>query len=762
MRTKLSTLSFCLLALIFAPAAAHAGGPLFVDPATLVPIRYAAGPVRIYTDLGSLGTLSNAATDARVAFAWKQWTDVPTSSFEAQVAGDFASIGLEDVTVENAGDVLGTFNGGGIHVIYDADGTLMRDYFGVPPSVLGIATPEFGVEGTPEITESWVVLNGASVDPADADGSIFTGVMTHEFGHAINLGHSQMNGAMLFFGDASGPSGCETPPYSGAPTRDDVETMYPFIDASPTGSALAASTVDVSDDVVSISNIYPMPGWPESAGTISGTITASDGVTQVAGVNVVARNVANPWRDAVSAITGDLARGEAASAGRYAFNGLTPGAEYAVYVDGIVAGGFSMAPAVFFPGPEEFFSGASESGNAVTDSACSVTTIAARAGATVTANIAFNVIPGAPEIKVLGLDTIPFDVSADGKTIVGYFSTTLAAPTFRFTDAGGLETIGGAGSTAAVSSDGSTIVSNTFQEDGFQVASIWQGGTSWLQLPGLAGSCDGAEPITKTVAFGVSNGGASVVGLGFEGGSCGLPRAFRWDKATNVTHALDVPADSTQSRANGISRDGRVVWGWNAGPTGFREAAIWIDGVHHQFSTDEFPVGEAFGASPNGKYVVGGYGGPEGKAWRWSERRGVEVIAGLPDFFYSLGFAVNASGNVVTGQSASFFDLAGWIWTPGLGTMRIEQFLASQGTYIDPTAVLYAPNSMSASGRRIVGVGQTANGTFGWYVDVKTVKVCHAAPGNPTRRRTIEVSFPKGLDEHLAHGDTLGACETDE
>ena len=69
------------------------------------------------------------------------------------------------------------------------------------------------------------------------------------------------------------------------------------------------------------------------------------------------------------------------------------------------------------------------------------------------------------------------------------------------------------------------------------------------------------------------------------------------------------------------------------------------------------------------------------------------------------------------------------------------------------------PNAISADGTRIAGNGGSPRGSFGWHVDVKKVKVCHAPPGNQGRRWTIEVSFPEGLDEHLAHGDTLGSCD---
>ena len=188
--------------------------------------------------------------------------------------------------------------------------------------------------------------------------------------------------------------------------------MYPFLDVAPgTGTGVATSTVDILDDIVSLSNIYPAAGWPASAGSIAGTITYTDGTSQIAGINVVARNVANPFRDAVAAMSGDVTRAFPGTQGQYRLNGLTPGAQYVVYVDGIVAGGFSTPPAAYFPGAEEFFSGASESGNATTDAACVAETITAAAGATTTANIAFNTTPGAPDLKIIGPNAVTYDMT---------------------------------------------------------------------------------------------------------------------------------------------------------------------------------------------------------------------------------------------------------------------------------------------------------------------------------------------------------------
>ena len=138
--------------------------------------------------------------------------------------------------------------------------------------------------------------------------------------------------------------------------------------------------------------------------------------------------------------------------------------------------------------------------------------------------------------------------------------------------------------------------------------------------------------------------------------------------------------------------------------------------------------------------------------------KGITLIDGLPDTFQTQAFAVDETGKVVVGQSGGFFDQAGIIWTPALGSMRIEEFLRSQGVYIDPSVALYGPNTMSADGRRIAGNAFSNNGGFGWYVDLKKIQMCHA-PDDPAKRRTVAVSFPVGMDKHLGHGDVLGACE---
>jgi hypothetical protein len=386
-----------------AGTASFAGGPMALfDPATKTPYSWPGASAPVYTDLGALGQLTNAQANAMTQFSIDQWNAVPTSSFTATVAGDFASIGLPDIDATNAGLVLGPWNGGGVHIVYDADGTITDALFGPYSGVLGVTVLEYVSDTSPDILEATMVLNGSRVPDSPTDpgaaAAMYAGVVTHEFGHAINLAHSQTNGQLVLNFDAwAGPAGCATP-YDGLPGSDDIETMYPFTNLETTG--VAESTVDVVDDMSALSDIYPGPGWPSAYRSIKGTIYASPRANSpkkipVGGVNVIARNVANPWKDSISGISRD---------GAYAFHGLTPGASYAVYVDGVLYGAFSTPNPTVLPGPEEYWNGASESGNGVTDDRCAWRTLNPAAGGGAVANIVFNRVKGAPEFIPIDLD----------------------------------------------------------------------------------------------------------------------------------------------------------------------------------------------------------------------------------------------------------------------------------------------------------------------------------------------------------------------
>ena len=298
-------------------------------------------------DQGPLGPLTNAQAVAQVGTAFNQWQSSSTSvSFSRGTALPV------DVNITNFIPFLAPAAPDGLSaIVFDHTGQIFDLLFGPGSGVLGFAGPEWVNTNTCEVLEGVSFLNGPSFgDPQEA-----LDVMVHEFGHYQGLGHTIVNGQIVI-GDTSGPTPFNTFAIPSLINR--IETMYPFY-----FGVLAGTSTPNKDDIAGIATLYPSPTFFALTGTITGRILASNGRTPKPGFNVIARNIANPFDDAVSGISGaftpDLSP-DSTLAGVYIINGLTPGASYAVFVDEMLEGAFSV-PAGALPGPEEFYSGRLES-----------------------------------------------------------------------------------------------------------------------------------------------------------------------------------------------------------------------------------------------------------------------------------------------------------------------------------------------------------------------------------------------------------------
>ncbi|HEY1090718.1 MAG TPA: hypothetical protein VGE47_06490 [Burkholderiaceae bacterium] len=433
-----------ILATLLAAAslASQAAGPLYLDgnPVNPKPLRWdtGAGPIKVYTDVGDFSRRNDGSTfltetqaNAITAFALKQWSSVATSTWRAETdPAKFTpftavpSIGVDVHDAATAMLVYGHYNEGGFYVIYDVDGAVIEEYFGMPrDQILGVAMPEFAEDrdgdGYAEtivkataIMNGWMVIHEApppgqrALPPADADGSRFASIFTHEFGHAINLSHSQVNGQLAFMSRPDydrdlypGVKGCvaavhhwlEGPAASHIDPKM-VETMFPFADpqsvARGRSVGVEMSTVDRADDIAAISNLYPTASYVSQTGSIAGTLFLKDGKTGYAGINIIARNVNDPLGDAVSAMSGDQTQGLLGPDGRFRINNLKPGQQYLLYTGAITAGGYPTTPTLLISQAEYWNAG--ESSNPAADSPCLKTAITAEAGVTKTANLYFN------------------------------------------------------------------------------------------------------------------------------------------------------------------------------------------------------------------------------------------------------------------------------------------------------------------------------------------------------------------------------------
>ncbi len=389
------------LATLSLAAPALAGGPLAVcEPG--VPYLWPNGGTNIAfnPDQGNLGPVPGPAAVSAVADAFQAWEDIPSSTL-AYTAGALLPV---DVDITNFGPYLNAPAPDGLSaVVFDDDGQIFDLLFGAGSGILGFAGPEWGTPATCTIDEGYSFLNGPSFTDAEAA----LDVMVHEFGHWTNFAHTVVNGQLYIgAGDTTGPNPNNTFGPAPNPFTDIVETMYPFYFGPPIGTATPEA-----DDIAIASRMYPEPDYASTTGEISGQILL--GNQRVTGVNVIARNVADPFDDAVSAISSDFTDDTSQAdpnVGQYRITGLTPGADYAVYVDTVLAGGFSTSLSNPLPGPEEFYNGAMESSDPNTDDPSVYTAVTAAAGSPNTGiDIIFNQ-PGEGD---------PLPVGDDGSVRIG-------------------------------------------------------------------------------------------------------------------------------------------------------------------------------------------------------------------------------------------------------------------------------------------------------------------------------------------------------
>jgi hypothetical protein len=420
-----STLVLLPLCVLVAAAPALAGGPLF-NCQSGVPFVWPNGGQDIVwnPDQGNLGPLTNPQAVALVADSFQVWEDVPSSTISFMQG---PHLGM-DIDITNFGPIFNPPGPNGLsEIVFDENGEIFDLLFGPGSGVLGFAGPDFGNTLTCEILEGSAFLNG----PEFADLTVAKDIMVHEFGHFANTAHTVVNGQAVGFGDTSGP----TPDnHFGTPAVTQIETMYPFYFGPGSGT----QTLE-RDDIAIISTLYPEPDFFSTTGTIAGTIFESNGITRVSGVNVIARNLADPFNDAVSAISGDFTDSISQLdpvVGTYTLNGLTPGAQYVVFIDRILAGGFSTTP--FAVQEEEYWNNGRESGDGTTDDPLDFEPITVAAGAPVTGiDILFN--GAGPGCLDLGDDDfeelpLPFPYTLCDQTFTSVFVNSNGSLTFGVGD----------------------------------------------------------------------------------------------------------------------------------------------------------------------------------------------------------------------------------------------------------------------------------------------------------------------------------------
>lgn len=314
-----------------------------------------------------------------------------------------------------------------------------------------------------------------------------------------------------------------------------------------------------------------------------------------------------------------------------------------------------------------------------------------------------------------GFGSEALGVDATGSVVVGS-SAGSSSDAFIWTESTGITSIAPLGFSAAVSSDGLTVVGasinapNTFTEP-----------FKWTQAASL--QFLGAPPSGPTSAADVSRNGEVIVGATILNGEL---EAFRWTMTSGYVGLGDLSSNGDDtSAATAVSENGEVIVGQSSG-SGPARAFRWTTATD-MVDLGDLPGGDvsagATNVSADGSVVVGMSDSSTGtEAFRWSEDDGMEGLGFLAGFeFQSIATATTASGEAIVGLSGvgGALNTKAFLWTENGGLQPLQTILENQFGLADSLSgwLLTAALDISSNGQFIVGRGINPDGnTEAWLV----------------------------------------------
>lgn len=382
-----------LIAMLLFPIHARSAGYLEFD-VNGTPYKWdSATDIQFFLDGSNLGAISKASADTIVNTAFTTWSSLPGATLTFNDAGDTA-----DITTANLSSFV-DFNGvtcptADFVVVYDDDGSIFTSLFGASAAsgILGLASPSVLSNATKKITCAYALLNGALA--SDSDTLEYT--VMHEFGHAQNLEHTEINGDLA----------------NNLIAGDDlyIPLMYPVIPQSPTIALTGGFNGLKLDDQFSLLYVYNQ-ALLNSEPKIKGKVLDKKG-DGVLGVNVICANKASPNENVVSWISDAELNGH----GEYTCGHLVAG-DYDVKIEPVTVAINSWDEGTPPFIPAEFYNGEDESFDSENDLLEDVTDITVPAATTVDSiNVVIN-----DNGKITSEKTVTGTVSASSVADLEYF-----------------------------------------------------------------------------------------------------------------------------------------------------------------------------------------------------------------------------------------------------------------------------------------------------------------------------------------------------
>ena len=316
------------------------------------------------------------------------------------------------------------------------------------------------------------------------------------------------------------------------------------------------------------------------------------------------------------------------------------------------------------------------------------------------------------QVFQLGAGLTATDTNEDGSVVVG----DNGSEHFMWDETNGVQLIGGVapqgfGGQTSVNGDGSQIAGTRINpNNNLGELSVYDVGTQMWTSLGSLGSSSGNS---ASSAWGFSSDGSTIVGLGWV--NAGTAHAIKWTSGGGIED-LGSTVSGRSTRANKANEDGTIIGGWQDSSTGFRQGAVWTNGVQSLIThPNNDPATEVGAMSKDGVWMGGGQGFANNfQAWKWSNNTGIIDIGPAPMAGWRGAVSgLSADGTIAVGFYRPFPAPAtfgeGFIHTDALGMVNLNTYATSLG--IDTQGLTFAlPLDISDDGTTIVGLTSTGAG----------------------------------------------------
>ena len=347
---------------------------------------------------------------------------------------------------------------------------------------------------------------------------------------------------------------------------------------------------------------------------------------------------------------------------------------------------------------------------------------------------------GGEIIKILNDHHCPYDISDNKKHVV--IQAYAEASSYYWSEETGVIAFDGSG--FAVSDDG--VVAGFFaNESGYNVAGLWHPDTREWEFLGMNPDIPEFADIDYNSAWTMSNDGKKVGVMQFD--EAWNTYTYIWSKEDGYVKLSN--GQSTNTRPQGMSSDGKVIAGFFVDDMGYRAPCYWSNWeTGNKLFTITSSLGESWGVSPNGEYVCGGLKNSKGNAFTYhtikheltlientlTEGGGDMTALCVTDNGDAFGY-INSADN-----PADYKLRRGFAYVDG-ELMFFEDFLMTNGILDADSWSVYSVDSVTADGKTFIGAAKMKGQDYTFAVTIPEAE-CDA-PDNLTY--TIDENFHNSI-----------------